>query len=73
MSALAGLATFSYAQVLFYLGDRYSDFLLHNRPVWQQRIVRVDTLLARYGSGLVVGFRALLGLRTVIPVAIGAT
>lgn len=71
--ALAALASFRIAQVLFHLGDRYSDSLLHNRPTWQQRMVSVDTLLNRYGNGLVVGFRALFGLRTMIPLAIGTT
>ena len=71
--ALAALASFSIAQILFHLGDHYGDALLNNRPAWQKRMARVDALLDRYGSGLVVGFRALFGLRTVIPVAIGAT
>lgn len=70
---LAALASFSMAQLLFHLGDRYSHTLLTKRPAWQQRMARVDALLNRYGNGLVVSFRALFGLRTVIPVAIGAT
>ena len=68
---LATLASFTMAQIWFVLGNRFGPALLNRRPAWQARLVRVDTLLQRYGSSLVLGFRALFGLRTLIPVAIG--
>ena len=70
---LAALASFTMAQIWFVLGDRFGTALLSRRPAWQSRLVRVDALLQRYGSSLVLGFRALLGLRTLIPVAIGTS
>lgn len=70
--AVAVGATFTFTQVLFYLGDRYGTAFIQKRPAWQKRMERVNDLLGRYGSGLVIGFRALYGLRTVIPLAIGA-
>ena len=65
------LASFLGAQLYFYLGHRYGRAFLAKRPKWQQRFGRVETLLHRYGQGLVVGFRALYGLRTVIPASLG--
>ncbi|GAB3900786.1 DedA family protein [Spirosoma agri] len=70
---LAALASFTMAQIWFVLGDRFGTALLNRRPAWQSRLVRVDTMLQRYGNSLVLGFRALLGLRTLIPVAIGTS
>ena len=70
---LAALASFAMAQIWFLLGDRFGTALLNRRPAWQSRLVRVDTMLQRYGSSLVLGFRALFGLRTLIPVAIGTS
>ena len=70
---LAALASFTMAQIWFVLGDRFGTTLLNRRPAWRSRLVRVDAMLQRYGTSLVLGFRALLGLRTLIPVAIGTS
>lgn len=70
---LATLASFTMAQIWFVLGNRFGSALLNRRPTWQSRLIRVNTLLQRYGSSLVLGFRALLGLRTLIPIAIGTS
>ena len=70
---LATLASFTMAQIWFVLGDRFGPALLNRRPAWRSRLARIDTMLQRYGSSLVLGFRALFGLRTLIPVAIGTS
>lgn len=69
--AIGALATFLMVQALFHAGHRYGPRVLARRPKWQPRINRVQQLLHRYGAGLVVGFRFLFGLRTIIPLTIG--
>jgi membrane protein DedA with SNARE-associated domain len=69
--AIGALATFMIVQALFHAGHRYGPRVLARRPKWQPRISRVQALFHRYGAGMVVGFRFLFGLRTIIPLAIG--
>lgn len=69
--SVAALSSFAIAQFCFFLGHRYGATFIARRPKWQQRFVRVQTLLDRYGSGLVFGYRALYGLRGAIPAALG--
>jgi len=68
---VGALATFMIVQALFHAGHRYGPRVLARRPKWQPRISRVQRLLHRYGAGLVIGFRFLFGLRTIIPLTIG--
>lgn len=68
---VSALSTFVITQVYFYLGHRYGAPFIARRPGWQQRFSRVESLLSRYGAGLIVGFRMLWGLRMVIPAAVG--
>ncbi|GAB3750886.1 DedA family protein [Spirosoma pomorum] len=69
--AVGALATFLIVQALFHAGHRYGPRVLARRPKWQPRVSRVQQLFHRYGAGLVVGFRFLFGLRTIIPLTIG--
>ncbi|RYF78603.1 MAG: DedA family protein [Cytophagaceae bacterium] len=69
--AVAALSSFTVAQVCFYIGHRYGSTFIAKRPKWQQRFLRVQTLLQRYGSGLVFGYRAMYGLRGIIPASLG--
>lgn len=67
LGALAG------DQLFFWLGRRWGRRAVEKRPSWSARLAQVDTLLARHGSLFLVGFRFLYGLRTISPVAIGAS
>jgi membrane protein DedA with SNARE-associated domain len=58
-------------QLYFYLGRHHSQALLARRPLWQPKIDRVHGLLERYRYPILLGFRFLYGLRTVIPFVIG--
>lgn len=69
--AVAALSSFTIAQFCFYIGHRYGSTFIAKRPKWQQRFLRVQTLLQRYGSSLVFGYRAMYGLRGVIPASLG--
>ncbi|MFY9940783.1 MAG: DedA family protein [Desulfobacterales bacterium] len=57
--------------LLFGLGRIGGQALLARRPLWQARLQRAQGLERRCRLPLIVGFRFLYGLRTVIPVAIG--
>jgi membrane protein DedA with SNARE-associated domain len=58
-------------QFFFFLGRRHSTFLLNRRPAWRSKLDRANRLMDRFQTPLILGFRFLYGLRTVMPVAIG--
>jgi len=58
-------------QFYFYLGRRHSAFVLSRRPSLRDRIERANRLVARYRSTLIMSFRFLYGLRTVLPFSFG--
>ncbi|GAB4053045.1 DedA family protein [Spirosoma litoris] len=68
---LAALSSFCITQLCFLLGYRYGSTFISTRPRWQIRYQRVERLMNRYGTGLVIGFRAFYGLRGAIPAAVG--
>lgn len=58
-------------QLYFYLGRKHSRFLLNRRPCWRNRIDKASRLLSRFQTAVILSFRFLYGLRTVLPFAIG--
>ena len=68
---VAFIGTLSGDQLFFYLGRRYSRFVLDKHPAWQSRLDRVQRLFERYQTLLILGFRFLYGLRTVTPFVLG--
>lgn len=74
LPAVIGLAAFSsfcITQLCFGLGYRFGSTFISSRPRWQLRYQRMKGLIDRYGTGLVIGFRALYGLRGAMPAALG--
>lgn len=69
--AAAFVGTLCGDQLYFYLGRRHSQALLARRPLWRAKIARAHSLMERYQYPLLLGFRFLYGLRTVIPFVIG--
>lgn len=69
LAAFAG--TLAGDQLFFHLGRRHSAFVLARLPSWQARRDRIDRLLARYQTLLVLAFRFMYGLRTVTPFVLG--
>ncbi len=55
----------------FFLGRLKGRAYLRKRPLWQLRAKRVQGLLERHHRLIIVGFRFLSGLRTVIPLSLG--
>jgi membrane protein DedA with SNARE-associated domain len=60
-------------QLWFHLGMRFGRPWLDTRPAWKQRASKIEAWLHRYGSGFVVAFRFIYGIRTVTPAVLGAT
>ncbi|GAB3037793.1 DedA family protein [Spirosoma pulveris] len=74
LPAVIGLAAFSsfcITQLCFLVGNRFGPGFIRTRPRWQLRYQRIERLINRYGTGLVIGFRALYGLRGAVPAALG--
>lgn len=71
--ALASLGSFIGDQVYFLIGRRYGKRLIARFPRFKPAIRRVDTLVVRYAGIAVIAVRFLYGLRTVGPIAIGAS
>ncbi len=68
---VAFIGTLSGDQLFFYLGRRYSRFVLDKHPAWQSRLDRVQRLFEHYQTLLILGFRFLYGLRAVTPFVLG--
>jgi membrane protein DedA with SNARE-associated domain len=58
-------------QLFFLLGRWRGAAWLARFPQWQPGVERVRTLLNRYHTALILGFRFLYGLRNVTPFALG--
>jgi membrane protein DedA with SNARE-associated domain len=58
-------------QLFFFLGHWHGRAFLARRPRWKARSERAKTLLERFQTSLILGFRFLYGLRTVTPFVIG--
>lgn len=60
-------------QFFFLLGRTRGQAVLANRPGWQPRVARVQELLERHDLWIILGYRALFGLRALTPFALGMT
>lgn len=70
--ALAALAGSVLAdQVWFMAGRRFGSALLARRPKLAASAAHAQRFLARYGNLYVLGFRFLVGLRTLSPIVVG--
>ena len=70
--AAAFIGSFCGDQLFFYLGRKHSEMILARRPSWRAGpIQKAKRLLERIQTPLILGFRFLYGLRTVMPFVIG--
>jgi membrane protein DedA with SNARE-associated domain len=60
-------------QLFFFLGRRHSHFILERRPAFKGKMERANRLITRFQTPLILGFRFLYGLRTVMPFALGVS
>jgi membrane protein DedA with SNARE-associated domain len=58
-------------QLFFYLGRKHTQWVLARRPLWKARIDRAHQLMERFRTLLILGFRFMYGLRTIIPFLLG--
>jgi membrane protein DedA with SNARE-associated domain len=59
-------------QLFYFLGRKHSQAVLARRPSWILRIEKAQKLVASHQVPIILGFRFLYGLRTVIPFTLGA-
>jgi membrane protein DedA with SNARE-associated domain len=59
-------------QFYFYLGRTRGRPLLERRESWRPRMVRIEGILARHGTLLMLGYRFMYGLRLITPLVLGA-
>jgi len=60
-------------QLWFQLGRRFGRRYFERRPHWRARADRIDAWMSRHGALFVFGFRFVYGIRTVTPIALGAS
>jgi len=58
-------------QLFFMLGRRHGPAVLARRPSWTGRVHRVNGLLRRYQTLVILGFRFVYGMRTATPFVLG--
>lgn len=58
-------------QLFFYLGRKHSQAVLARRPGWKQKAEKVNKMMNRFQTPMILSFRFLYGLRTVAPFVIG--
>lgn len=57
-------------QLVYFFAERHGRKWLERRPKLMLRVQRAEPHVRRYGDLIIVGFRFLYGLRTVLPIAI---
>lgn len=57
----------------FAIGRRHGAAMIAKRPAWQARLAQVQPLLDRHRIAVIIGCRFAYGLRTLVPVALGAS
>jgi len=60
-------------QLFFYLGRKHSQSVMSKRPSWKAKAEKIDKLMNRYQTPMILAFRFLYGLRTVAPFVIGTS
>jgi membrane protein DedA with SNARE-associated domain len=58
-------------QLFFYLGRKHSQAVLARRPAWKKKAEKVNKMINKYQTPMILSFRFLYGLRTVTPFVIG--
>jgi membrane protein DedA with SNARE-associated domain len=71
--ALATLGSLIGDQIYFLIGRRFGKRLIARFPRFKPAIRRVDALVVRYAGVAVIAVRFLYGLRTLGPIAMGAS
>jgi membrane protein DedA with SNARE-associated domain len=60
-------------QTWFRVGRHYGPVFLARHPRFQKHHGRAESLLQRWGGWFVIGFRFVVGIRTVTPLLLGTT
>ena len=69
--ATAWAASFTVVETAYFTGLVSGQYLLARWPFWRRNHARFATLIARYKTFFMLGFRFFTGSHSIIPVAIG--
>ena len=69
----AFFGTFSGDQLFYYIGRIKGIKFLNTHPAWKTKSSRATTMLYKYNTLVIIGFRFLYGFRTITPFLIGAS
>lgn len=69
----AFLGSFAGDQLFFFIGRKKGVAFIEKRESWKPKMAKVNRLLEKYNTLLIVGFRFLYGIRSVTPFMIGTT
>ncbi len=69
--AAAFIGAFLGDQVFFYLGRAHGYKIMKRFPTWRPRVEKAQRLLTRFQTPIMVGFRFMLGMRSITPFALG--
>ena len=69
--ACAFLGSLASDQLFFFIGRRHGPAFVARRPRLQAGLARVQGLIERHDTALILAFRFLYGLRNVTPLALG--
>jgi len=69
VAAFAG--AFGGDQLFFYVGRRHGRQFFGKRPLWSPHVDRLNSLVERHETAVVISFRFLYGLRFATPIALG--
>ncbi|WP_457564697.1 DedA family protein [Caminibacter sp.] len=70
---VAALGGFVGDQIYFYIGRLNKDWLHKEFKAHRRKFAKVRILLRKYGAGIIFIQRFMYGMRTIIPMAIGAS
>ncbi len=68
---IAFAATQSWDWIWFLTGRKKGSAILGNRPKMQEKANKINILLSKHQTPVLLGYRFLYGFRTVVPLAIG--
>lgn len=71
--ASAFIGTLLGDQLYFYIGHFKGKKFIDKRPHWQPKITYINTILDKHQTLLILGFRFVYGIRTIIPFVLGSS
>ena len=69
---VAAVSTLLGNQLAFWMGRRLGEALFAHRPRWREPAEKVRKKMRRFQTALILGYRFMYGIRSIVPLALGA-